>query len=176
MRRDREAIRAQISAVTEQLRVNRQQLLELVEELVPQTSEIPEAIVDQRVPPPLEFHFKQLLQAAEREVGTAVEILCRFVGLDEAEMAARWKADRRDAAYSFVEAILRHLSVAHIRVDRFAACAQDGGLLDEDIPETLAALSALGKIAQSIAVLGLGCHNLDEDEDGEEGKHEGEKS
>lgn len=177
MRKDPESIRAQVSAIAEELRARRRQMLELLEELEAQTSEIPEAVLEQEAPPPLEYHFRHILQAAEEELGSTVESLARLVDLDEAEMAVRWKAERQRGLFALVEATLRQLSAAHVRVGHLAVCAHNG-LPDEDIAATVATLSSIRKAAQGMVAPDRGSYHLarEEAEEKEEGSHEGEES
>lgn len=172
MRREPEAIRAQVSAIAAELRGRQSQLLELIEELESQTPEIPEAVLEQSEPPPLFFHFALILQAAEQELGASVEFLSRLVELDEAEMVARWTAQRRRDLCALAEATMRQVSLAQVHAGQLAMCAHNG-LSDKEIPGAVAALSAIKKAAQQ--AIALDAYPAREEEEEEEGKNEGEE-
>lgn len=176
MRIDPEAIRAQISAIAEQLQAIHRRLLTLVEELESQVSELPEAVLDHLSAQPLEYHHMFILRKAEEYLGSTIEILCRIVDLNEAEMAARWKEERQDELYTLAKAAMHDLSTVHIWVSLLAVRAHNG-LPDEEIPGVVAALLAVREAAREALEPGRGLRPLAmaEEEEEEEARHEGEK-
>jgi len=164
MRRDPEAIRAVVSAIAAGLQAKHRQLLELLKELECQTPEIPKEVLEQREPPPLVFHFAQILQAAGQELGSAVEFLGRLVKLDAAVMAVRWREQRQRDFVSLVEATTTQLSIARDKIGQLAMCAPHG-LSDEEMPGVAATLGRIREAARKM---------VEEDEEREEGRYEGE--
>jgi len=175
MRRDPEAIRTEVAAIAKELQGKRRRVLELLAEAECQTPEIPGEILDQREAPPLVYYFGEILQAAEEELGTTVEILGRLVGLDGSETAAQWHEDRQKELFALVEATMHRLADAHIQVGNLAVCVHNG-LSDEQVAHVAEVLSAIRDAAKRMVASDGGRFHIsrEEDKEEEEGRHEGE--
>lgn len=175
MRRDPEAIRTEVAAIAKELEGKRRQVLELLAEAQCQSPEIPGEILDQREAPPLVHYFGEILQAAEEELGATVEILGRLVDLDGSETAVRWHEERQKELFALVEATMHQLADAHIQVGNLAVCVHNG-LSGDQVAHVAEVLTAIQDAAKRMADGGRSHIFREEDEEEEEGRHEGDSS